>query len=333
MNEILATSVLILNEDKFARAEIADFLRANGLTVIEAACGPEADYKISAGDPGVVIVDYKQPQGDGLHWISKVREAGRVFPIIFLSGSLCDLNSFNRLRYILRVSLILGKPIDPSQLIDGIKTLLPAQALNSRTNESYSAIAPGANIIVGEVLIEEQTQNGRQPSLAELQLSLNEMESQEMRVAVRNENGNNLLNSWRQLGQALYATFRDQKSSIMRQAASKLANEIGAKAISLEFPMIARFAEKIEDLLDPSCTIHSSKWLNIFRALEDGDMFLRGLIEGLNVPAQGSYCGVPSLRLKTVSTPGLRDGEHLSSSAVIDFGKLSQTHNSQGAYA
>jgi hypothetical protein len=29
----------------------------------------------------------------------------------------------------------------------------------------------------------------------------------------------------------------------------------------------------------------------------------------------------------------LRDGEHLSSSAVIDFGKLSQTHNSQGAYA
>jgi PleD family two-component response regulator/HPt (histidine-containing phosphotransfer) domain-containing protein len=119
------SSVLVLDDDAIFRSLLVTILGSVGVNVLEARSMSEADILLRDKKPALAIVDYRMPGGDGMTWIAKVRESGNQMPIVFLSGTWCDVKTFNRLRSILRVSLILQKPIVPELFLDQLEGLLP----------------------------------------------------------------------------------------------------------------------------------------------------------------------------------------------------------------
>lgn len=77
--------VLVIEDDAASRQAIAEALRESRHTVFEAADGP-AGLKIALHDPlDAVVLDLKLPRMDGIHLLSKLREAKDV-PVIVVSA-------------------------------------------------------------------------------------------------------------------------------------------------------------------------------------------------------------------------------------------------------
>jgi len=121
-------SVLVVDDDSQLRALVSLLLRSMELAVIEAGSAKEAAGILAAStaDPLLAIIDYRMPEMDGISWITELRDAGRTFPIVLLTSAWCDEETFHRLRNILKVNLILRKPIEPEQFVKDIEQLLPA---------------------------------------------------------------------------------------------------------------------------------------------------------------------------------------------------------------
>jgi diguanylate cyclase (GGDEF)-like protein len=145
-------TILILDDDSFFRSLVVELLSGQGYAVTEARTPREASQIVESNTPYLAIVDYKLPEMDGITWISKIKEAGHKFPIVFLSGSWCDSNTFHKLRNVLRVALILQKPIVPELFAQQIASLLPlppgqppgkaSSMSNSNTDESSAQKDP-----------------------------------------------------------------------------------------------------------------------------------------------------------------------------------------------
>jgi DNA-binding response OmpR family regulator len=131
-----SSSVLIVDDDPNFRALLKVLLETTGCQVLEARSGKDADLILSERRPALLIVDYRLPGLDGVQWITKFREEGYKTPIIFLSGTWCDLPSFTKLRSLLKVSLILQKPIVPELFLDQTENLLPSRRGES-AEEAY----------------------------------------------------------------------------------------------------------------------------------------------------------------------------------------------------
>lgn len=117
--------ILLIDDDDEFRRLVSEVLEAGGYRVWQARHAIEAFSLLGDGDPGLAIVDYRLPGVDGITWISKVREMGKQFPIVFLSGTWTDKKTFNWLRNILKVSLIVQKPIVPELFVQSIENILP----------------------------------------------------------------------------------------------------------------------------------------------------------------------------------------------------------------
>src|SRR5882672_7083940 len=120
-----ANSVLIIDDDEMFRSLIKEILASRGLDVIEAASGQEAFDHLDAETPVLALVDYRLPEMDGISWITQLRERGKNIPVVFISATWCDSATFNRLRGLLKVSLILQKPINPDLFMQQVESLLP----------------------------------------------------------------------------------------------------------------------------------------------------------------------------------------------------------------
>jgi diguanylate cyclase (GGDEF)-like protein len=118
-------SVLIVDDDPNFRSLIKVLLQTSGCHLLEARSARDADLIMREYRPNLLIVDYRLPGTDGIQWIQRVREAGYNTPIIFLSGTWCDLRTFNTLRSLLKVNMILQKPIVPELFLEQIENLLP----------------------------------------------------------------------------------------------------------------------------------------------------------------------------------------------------------------
>lgn len=119
-----SSTVLLVDDDAQFRQLIAGALSARGHTVVEAATGHDGMQAMSKHQPGVVIIDGLLPDGDGLKWIPKLREARADVPIVFVSSFYRDMGSFKRLNDELRVALIAHKPIEPATFVAQIDALL-----------------------------------------------------------------------------------------------------------------------------------------------------------------------------------------------------------------
>jgi len=133
MSEENKNSILLVDDDPAFRKTVTTLLNTLKLSVIQAGSTQEANKIISKGEPALAIVDYNLPDGDGMTLISEMRAAGKKMPIVFVSASFCDAKTFNSLRNLLKVSLVLQKPIAPDLLLQQLDGILPFASITNPT--------------------------------------------------------------------------------------------------------------------------------------------------------------------------------------------------------
>lgn len=124
------TRVLFVADDvslnALAEQHVANILVDAGYEVMQARNSAEGEALV-AENPDLVIVDYRMPGLDGVEWIKRLRSYGIRVPIVFCSGSGCDQGKFSVVRNLLQVSLIVQKPIKPTELLAQIERILPLE--------------------------------------------------------------------------------------------------------------------------------------------------------------------------------------------------------------
>jgi len=83
---MLAPRILIVDDQRAVREELAFALDYEGYRTLEAAEGGAALEAVEAGDIAVVLLDIKMPGEDGLQVLKKIRTLNPQLPVIMISG-------------------------------------------------------------------------------------------------------------------------------------------------------------------------------------------------------------------------------------------------------
>lgn len=287
----LNKSILLLDDDHIFRQLLVDLLTSKGLTVIEAHSGKEADAILTAGEPACVIVDYRLPHCGGLAWISSVREAGRKFPIVFLTGIPLDAHTFNLLRNILRVTLILNKPVMPELFFDQLMSILgdvlPVQSgryialPSAHTNERPGTTGSQSADFVSQASSSEASSRAWKV--------MSGAANEDAFARVRSDYLRNVNQSWQELDNAICSVREEPGTIEFRQGAIEMAHKIRGTAGSLGFKQIGEAAGIIEDSLSAeNCSDSKAEqmWSRIAEALSLGATSIRDKNEENGVAAK-----------------------------------------------
>jgi len=123
------TTILLVDDEDLLREGVREILEMNGFTVIEAADGQEALRQFALAEKvDLVISDIVMPNMDGVDFVTKLREMFPDVPILTISGGSRVVSA----RFGLDSALLSGanasltKPFTAKQLIEKVKTLVPA---------------------------------------------------------------------------------------------------------------------------------------------------------------------------------------------------------------
>ncbi len=287
-------SILILDDDDTFRTFVANLLESRGLEVIQARSVTEAMTKLGANNPLLAIVDYRLPESDGITWITKLREDGRNFPIVFLSGIWCDEKTFDWLRNILRVSLILQKPIVAELFLQQIESLLPKDFL----------------VKVAETLSQSRVNTDIAVTMTAVQSVEGESEKSDLKsriAALRQNYAGELSAFWQNLKDAIDKVKESPDDTMEKTRAIHLAHKMRGTAGSIGFVQVGETAGKLEDLLqglDPQDPLRQVVWSEIVRAVSAGDGLVKTITEKLkNKSAAASIEQVPLHRILIIGNP------------------------------
>lgn len=281
--------VLLLDDDASFRTLLSRILLIGGYSVVEAGTVAEALAVLDTHPVALAVVDFRLPDENGMSFIARMRERGNYAPVIFLSSAHLDRQSFAHLRNILRVSLILQKPLDPQLFLHQIETLLPApdhaplDVINTSiesafTTHSYTD-SPANRSNPGYV--PGHTADPQRESHAEQLRSKFELENT-IRQAQR-DLAADLPEMWRNLARQLREVQYDLHNARRRYELYAFVHELRMNAQGLGLDKVAQAAGKIEGytkLLDPSdMSGHEVLWLEIFRSLAEGEAALRSVTD------------------------------------------------------
>ena len=79
-------SVLLVEDDENVRLGCEQAIQLAGIPVNAVASAEEAQKRVSAGFPGVVVTDMRLPGMDGLSFVRWVRGVEAALPVIMITG-------------------------------------------------------------------------------------------------------------------------------------------------------------------------------------------------------------------------------------------------------
>lgn len=291
----MSSAILVLDDDANFRELLARILAPIGFEVVQAASAEEALSADCAADYLLAIVDFRLPEVNGVEFVSRLRDAGMQTPVVFVSAAACDPKSFNFLRNILHVSLVLQKPIDPNLFLQQIDVLLP-QDRPSNVQVEATGIDPRREAQAEEMSAKKKFELTVQNAQRELATKMPA--------------------EWDSLAKALRAFQHDLRNGQLREQALMLAHKLRGTAGSLGLMRCSEAAGKIEDytkLLDPQDPMQEEiLWLEIFRALADGESALSGLSEAQSEAPVEEHA-LPARVLLLANQHTLRRAEHQES--------------------
>lgn len=278
-------SILVLDDDQGFRDLLVRILSPLGFPVVEARTTRDALAIVARTELVLAIVDFRLPETDGMTFITRLREAGKETPVVFVSGTWCDPKTFNWLRNILRVSLVLQKPIQPNLFLQQIEILLPCDRPQSVPDSdlNYQDLLAAIAGMDRALTEEEEARFAKlDPEHREqVQEMLTQLEAENAIRAVQKELSVNLPPEWDRLSQSLRQLQHDLDNGELRQQASLLSHSLKGSAGSLGLMKVSEAAGKIEGyvkLLDPSDELGQEViWLEIFRQLTEGQSELRSI--------------------------------------------------------
>jgi PAS domain S-box-containing protein len=87
MQELVATKILIAEDDEFLRRSIAKYIKQKGYTTLEAANGQEALSLFRKEQPSLILTDLRMPVMDGFDLLDEVIMESPQTPVIIFSGA------------------------------------------------------------------------------------------------------------------------------------------------------------------------------------------------------------------------------------------------------
>jgi len=147
--------ILVVDDDPIFQQTVKRFLSGHGYDVLLARSTMEAEPFLR-DMPDLLIVDYRMPGADGAAWIKNLRERGFTIPIVFCTASTYSSQFHANLRNVLKVDLIIRKPIIESDFIRQLQALLP-QLDEIHEAQWVSDAEPLMIDVLAELLDQEQT--------------------------------------------------------------------------------------------------------------------------------------------------------------------------------
>jgi two-component system nitrogen regulation response regulator NtrX len=78
--------ILVADDEEDIRASLRRILEYEGLSLVEAASGPEALDRVAEETPDAVLLDIKMPRMDGLEVLAELRKRDAELPVVVISG-------------------------------------------------------------------------------------------------------------------------------------------------------------------------------------------------------------------------------------------------------
>lgn len=113
--------ILVVEDNDFVRMQIANFLKSEGFSVVEATDGQAAEGMLGE-DPDLIIADVMMEPVGGFSFIRTVRNKGLEVPVILVTGDQNNdlLEQSNKLG----VASVLIKPVKKDRLISMVQRTL-----------------------------------------------------------------------------------------------------------------------------------------------------------------------------------------------------------------
>jgi len=155
--------ILLVEDDKELRALYSKVLFRNGYRILEANDGQEALDLLDQNTFDLIITDIMMPKVDGYEFISSVRDAGYLMPVLMITAK--DKFTDLQLGFLSGTDDYMVKPININEMVIRIQALLRrAQMVSSRKYiigsttldyDSLSVVSDGTN---AEVLPQKEFQ-------------------------------------------------------------------------------------------------------------------------------------------------------------------------------
>lgn len=288
--------ILVLDDDPVFREIVKEVLGTRGYEIVEARNTREASQHVASTRFSLALVDFRLPDMDGMTWISRLREGGSKIPVVFISGQWCDQKTFTWLRNILRVSLILQKPITPDLFVQQLEGLLPQaavlaarQSLDLRHIEEKRPVLKDASASTAEqtlsldeidrLLSSEETSETLRAQLTRYLKQLKKKES----LSRARENYSLLLpQQWKELTALVQAGMSKSGDAQALQEARELAHKIQGTAGTLGYQTAGEIARKVEEHLKGLETTSTTEQeifkSEMMRVLAEGEQSIKGAI-------------------------------------------------------
>ena len=240
-------SILVVSDDFHTRHELVAMMRDGNYRPLRARSFREAAKGLEQ-KPDLIIVDQRVRGTDGIALIRWLREqsSARSRPIVYCTSAACSSQTFNLLRNLLSVSLIVHKPFAPALLLRQINNLLP-QTIIEEVKMSESMQPQSAP---HQCIETDQSNQLSQDEAAAFNLSA--VEAEETRLALAALAQNYLVDMPEMLydlRNQITAAALERDNAALLQGATTRAHNIKGTAGTFGYAELSRLAGRIETLL------------------------------------------------------------------------------------
>jgi two-component system nitrogen regulation response regulator NtrX len=168
--------VLLVDDEANIRRMLGALLRDEGLTVAEAPNGNAALLLVDQADPDVILLDLLMPPGpDGLETLARLRERGRLTPVIMMSGKAQLTDAVRAVK--LGAFQFLEKPLTPEAVLVTVRAALELDRTRAQNRALQAELARRASLI------------GDSPAMQQVRGLIERVAPTEARVLVTGESG------------------------------------------------------------------------------------------------------------------------------------------------
>jgi two-component system nitrogen regulation response regulator NtrX len=138
--------VLLVDDEANIRRMLGALLRGEGFTVAEAPNGNAALLLMDETDPDVVLLDLMMPPGpDGLETLTRMRDRGRLAPVIMMSGKAQLTDAVRAVK--LGAFQFLEKPLSPEGVLVTVRAALELNRTQAENRALHAELGRRASLI------------------------------------------------------------------------------------------------------------------------------------------------------------------------------------------
>jgi two-component system nitrogen regulation response regulator NtrX len=168
--------ILLVDDEANIRRMLGALLREEGFSVAEAGNGNAALLMVDQADPDVILLDLLMPPGpDGLETLSRLRERGRLTPVIMMSGKAQLTDAVRAVK--LGAFQFLEKPLTPEAVLVTVRAALELDRTRARNRALQAELARRAHLV------------GDSPAMEQVRALIGRVGPTEARVLITGESG------------------------------------------------------------------------------------------------------------------------------------------------